>query len=204
MSPKLGSQFCGMVSFPSSLYVSNAKSTAVFFQRILQRASENRNMSGSKSHFRAYHRASSMRKQKHTGLYREKASPSARANLTCLFHNPVILTVRRPNSCCKISMRQYRSVTTEKESSVEEAFGKSTAASEALTPVGLTRSIGHKHSLSECYFAGKGAALVLPPNERARPSRRVSAAGCDIQQHLQSMFYLLRPEETLKMGDTEP
>ncbi|XP_067206482.1 protein phosphatase Slingshot isoform X2 [Linepithema humile] len=55
-------------------------------------------------------------------------------------------------------------------------------------------------SLSECYFAGKGAALVLPPNERARPSRRVSAAGCDIQQHLQSMFYLLRPEETLKMA----
>ncbi|XP_044584351.1 uncharacterized protein LOC123264897 isoform X3 [Cotesia glomerata] len=55
-------------------------------------------------------------------------------------------------------------------------------------------------SLSECYFAGKGAALVLPPNERARPSRRVSSAGCDIQQHLQSMFYLLRPEETLKMA----
>ncbi|XP_066588242.1 protein phosphatase Slingshot isoform X2 [Prorops nasuta] len=55
-------------------------------------------------------------------------------------------------------------------------------------------------SLSECYFAGKGAALVLPPTERARPSRRVSAAGCDIQQHLQSMFYLLRPEETLKMA----
>ncbi|XP_076244488.1 protein phosphatase Slingshot isoform X2 [Calliopsis andreniformis] len=55
-------------------------------------------------------------------------------------------------------------------------------------------------SLSECYFAGKGAALVLPPNERARPSKRVSAAGCDIQQHLQSMFYLLRPEETLKMA----
>ncbi|XP_024945196.1 protein phosphatase Slingshot homolog 2 isoform X3 [Cephus cinctus] len=55
-------------------------------------------------------------------------------------------------------------------------------------------------SLSECYFAGKGAALVLPPNERARPSRRVSAAGCDIQQHLQSMFYLLRPEDTLKMA----
>lgn len=54
-------------------------------------------------------------------------------------------------------------------------------------------------SLSECYFAGKGAALILPPNERARPSRRVSTAGCDIQQHLQSMFYLLRPEETLKM-----
>ncbi|KAK2586908.1 hypothetical protein KPH14_009841 [Odynerus spinipes] len=62
-------------------------------------------------------------------------------------------------------------------------------------------STSSNHSiLSECYFAGKGAALVLPPNERARPSRRVSAAGCDIQQHLQSMFYLLRPEETLKMA----
>ncbi|XP_048508668.1 protein phosphatase Slingshot isoform X4 [Athalia rosae] len=58
----------------------------------------------------------------------------------------------------------------------------------------------HHGDLSECYFAGKGAALVLPPNERARPSRRVSSAGCDIQQHLQSMFYLLRPEETLKMA----
>jgi len=82
-------------------------------------------------------------------------------------------------------------------------------------------------SLSECYFAGKGAALVLPPNERLRPSasnstnsnsgsssnvssngghqsRRVSASGSDIQQHLQSMFYLLRPEETLKMVSTLP
>uniref|UniRef100_A0A1B6C0Y3 protein-serine/threonine phosphatase n=1 Tax=Clastoptera arizonana TaxID=38151 RepID=A0A1B6C0Y3_9HEMI len=64
-------------------------------------------------------------------------------------------------------------------------------------------------SLSECYFAGKGTALVLPPNERlphqvawTGASRRVSSAasGCDIQKHLQSMFYLLRPEETLKMA----
>lgn len=55
------------------------------------------------------------------------------------------------------------------------------------------------YSLSECYFAGKGTALVLPPHERLRPSRRSSAAGSDIQQHLQSMFYLLRQEETLKM-----
>ncbi|XP_023720317.1 uncharacterized protein LOC111871434 isoform X3 [Cryptotermes secundus] len=81
----------------------------------------------------------------------------------------------------------------------------------------------NSRSLSECYFAGKGAALVLPPNERLRPcasnstnsnsgnnsnvssngghhGRRVSASGSDIQQHLQSMFYLLRPEETLKMA----
>lgn len=66
-------------------------------------------------------------------------------------------------------------------------------------------------SLSECYFAGKGAALVLPPNESLSQQhnwssgaarRRISNAstGPDIQQHLQSMFYLLRPEETLKMA----
>ncbi|XP_014240169.1 protein phosphatase Slingshot isoform X3 [Cimex lectularius] len=66
-------------------------------------------------------------------------------------------------------------------------------------------------SLSECYFAGKGAAVVLPPYERLPPSPHASATaaaaapatpapGSDIQCHLQSMFYLLRPEETLKMA----
>lgn len=70
-------------------------------------------------------------------------------------------------------------------------------------------------SLNECYFAGKGTALMLGSNERLRniDGRRVSqvpnelscsqtsigSVGSDIQQHLQSMFYLLRPEETLKM-----
>jgi hypothetical protein len=69
-------------------------------------------------------------------------------------------------------------------------------------------------SLSECYFAGKGTALMLGSNERLRsmdcrrssdvsnedPSGPPSGnSGSDIQQHLQSMFYLLRPEETLKM-----
>lgn len=66
-------------------------------------------------------------------------------------------------------------------------------------------------SLSECYFAGKGAAVVLGSNEKLRPyqdghllrqtdvqSEQSSASG--IQQHLQSMFYLLQPEETLKMA----
>ncbi|GAB0093489.1 Protein phosphatase Slingshot [Sergentomyia squamirostris] len=95
-------------------------------------------------------------------------------------------------------------------------------------------------SLSECYFAGKGSALVLGSNEHLRSgcefgrlsvistcssstsmssgshvgqtvgvqvvqasggaaSSTVSASS-DIHQHLQSMFYLLRPEETLKMA----
>ncbi|XP_044753913.1 protein phosphatase Slingshot isoform X3 [Coccinella septempunctata] len=62
-------------------------------------------------------------------------------------------------------------------------------------------------SLSECYFAGKGTALVLPDAEASTsPQRgvegggqRPSVTGTSIQKHLQSMFYLLRPEETLKM-----
>lgn len=70
-------------------------------------------------------------------------------------------------------------------------------------------------SLNECYFAGKGTALMLGSNERLQrgDGRRFSQISCelsasqtsigssgsDIQQHLQSMFYLLRPEETLKM-----
>ncbi|XP_070502365.1 protein phosphatase Slingshot isoform X2 [Chironomus tepperi] len=74
-------------------------------------------------------------------------------------------------------------------------------------------------SLNECYFAGKGTALMLGSNERLQrqtfsDGRRLSqisielsasqtsigSVGSDIQQHLQSMFYLLRPEETLKMA----
>lgn len=108
-------------------------------------------------------------------------------------------------------------------------------------------------SLSECYFAGSGTALMLGSNEQqlrapsggveaasaaitlepappppgvapTNPGLRLCArsdsaderdsiasstsstasscasAGSDIQQHLQSMFNLLRPEETLKMA----
>lgn len=76
-----------------------------------------------------------------------------------------------------------------------------------------------RFSLSECYFAGKGTALVLGQNETFRtlntdgqrvvnlPTNVLSSSvttgtntcGSDIQQHLQSMFYWLGPEETLKM-----
>lgn len=78
-------------------------------------------------------------------------------------------------------------------------------------------------SLSECYFAGKGTALVLPDADATAQYQQnvVDGAGITtvengiaaappvsggavqgssaIQRHLQSMFYLLRPEETLKM-----
>ncbi|XP_060528531.1 protein phosphatase Slingshot isoform X3 [Cylas formicarius] len=77
---------------------------------------------------------------------------------------------------------------------------------------------GRKCGLSECYFAGKGTALVLPDADASIQHAGCSAlasngqqsaamGGCSmsgsssaIQKHLQSMFYLLRPEETLKMA----
>ncbi|XP_019762872.2 protein phosphatase Slingshot isoform X2 [Dendroctonus ponderosae] len=80
-------------------------------------------------------------------------------------------------------------------------------------------------SLSECYFAGKGTALVLPDADATAQLQQHVAVGSNvataesgsgaalpcgavgggqassaIQRHLQSMFYLLRPEETLKMA----
>ncbi|KAL4710734.1 hypothetical protein ACJJTC_004379 [Scirpophaga incertulas] len=59
-------------------------------------------------------------------------------------------------------------------------------------------------SLNECYFANKGAAVVLGGSERGCTDQTRSPARVlpqpDIQHHLQSMFYLLRPEETLKMA----
>ncbi|KAM3963593.1 LOW QUALITY PROTEIN: protein phosphatase Slingshot [Aphomia sociella] len=59
-------------------------------------------------------------------------------------------------------------------------------------------------SLNECYFANKGAALVLGGSECGCADQRRTSARAhpqpDIQHHLQSMFYLLRPEETLKMA----
>ncbi|XP_038215298.1 protein phosphatase Slingshot, partial [Zerene cesonia] len=59
-------------------------------------------------------------------------------------------------------------------------------------------------SLNECYFANKGAALVLGSTEHGCTERRRSPPRVhpqpDIHHHLQSMFYLVRPEETLKMA----
>lgn len=75
------------------------------------------------------------------------------------------------------------------------------------------------YSLSECYFAGKGTALVLPDAAETEGKKSVDDEGKllqsgvtgpisdktisqgnnTIQKHLQSMFYLLCPEDTLKM-----
>ncbi|XP_054718853.1 uncharacterized protein LOC129228211 [Uloborus diversus] len=55
--------------------------------------------------------------------------------------------------------------------------------------------------ISECYFAVKGAALVLPHDECLHVHRSTIANGaCDIQQHLQAMLYLLHADDILKMA----
>ncbi|CAE1294892.1 SSH [Acanthosepion pharaonis] len=51
---------------------------------------------------------------------------------------------------------------------------------------------------SENYFTVKGAALILPQSDCSQRSSRNN--GGDIQQHLQQMFYLLRPEDTIKVA----
>ncbi|WAR02082.1 SSH2-like protein, partial [Mya arenaria] len=55
---------------------------------------------------------------------------------------------------------------------------------------------------SESYFAVKGAALILPQNDETVYTRRHNKnhAGDDIQMHLQAMFSLLRPSDTIKVA----
>ncbi|XP_073943954.1 protein phosphatase Slingshot isoform X2 [Choristoneura fumiferana] len=69
----------------------------------------------------------------------------------------------------------------------------------------MSETVSARGSLNECYFANKGAALVLAGCERRRvpafaPLPPQPQPQSDIQHHLQAMFYLLRPEETLKMA----
>ncbi|XP_032596158.1 protein phosphatase Slingshot isoform X1 [Drosophila grimshawi] len=70
----------------------------------------------------------------------------------------------------------------------------------------------HKGERSECYFAGKGTALVLALEDKplhaerrlstdsTRSTNSTQSNNSDIQLHLQSMFYLLHREDTLKMA----
>ncbi|XP_050345674.1 LOW QUALITY PROTEIN: protein phosphatase Slingshot homolog 1 [Nymphalis io] len=94
-----------------------------------------------------------------------------------------------------VTIRRTPSVQTPKKTDEEE---KSTDVSE--------EDVGNRasKSLNECYFANKGAALVLGGAEHGCADQRRSPARAhpqpDIHHHLQSMFYLVRPEETLKMA----
>ncbi|KRY91576.1 Protein phosphatase Slingshot -like protein 1 [Trichinella pseudospiralis] len=55
---------------------------------------------------------------------------------------------------------------------------------------------------SECYFAVRGAAVILPKHECMMPvqSNSIEGGGREIQQHLQTMLQLLRSQDTLKMA----
>ena len=56
-------------------------------------------------------------------------------------------------------------------------------------------------SVNEYYFAVRGAAIILPHEECIHVYKSLSknSSANDIQKHLQSMFRLLRAEDTLKM-----
>ncbi|XP_067682660.1 uncharacterized protein [Haliotis asinina] len=64
---------------------------------------------------------------------------------------------------------------------------------------GSGRSPLRNRSLSESYFTVRGAALILPQGEIPRRSSKKSHGG-DIQHHLQSMLYLLRHEDRIKVA----
>ncbi|XP_053376179.1 protein phosphatase Slingshot homolog 2-like isoform X3 [Mercenaria mercenaria] len=59
-----------------------------------------------------------------------------------------------------------------------------------------------KPCFSESYFTVKGAALILPQSDETAYTRKVtkSHAGDDIQSHLQAMFSVLRPMDTIKVA----
>ncbi|XP_074640794.1 uncharacterized protein LOC141898664 isoform X2 [Tubulanus polymorphus] len=58
---------------------------------------------------------------------------------------------------------------------------------------------GKSRSLSESYLTVKGAALILPQSECHRRITKGTHAG-DMQNHLQAMFHLLRPQDTIKLA----
>lgn len=54
--------------------------------------------------------------------------------------------------------------------------------------------------VSESYFTVKGAALILPNSEACKRKASKAAHGGDIQNHLQAMCHLLRPQDTLQVA----
>ncbi|XP_077995340.1 uncharacterized protein LOC144448877 [Glandiceps talaboti] len=63
------------------------------------------------------------------------------------------------------------------------------------------RRLRHQKSFNESFFAVKGAALILPQGGEnvARPVTKHPVVG-DLQTHLQAMFMLLRPQDTIKLA----
>lgn len=51
----------------------------------------------------------------------------------------------------------------------------------------------------QTHYGADGRRISQISTELSASQTSIGSVGSDIQQHLQSMFYLLRPEETLKM-----
>uniref|UniRef100_A0A673ZAB3 Slingshot N-terminal domain-containing protein n=1 Tax=Salmo trutta TaxID=8032 RepID=A0A673ZAB3_SALTR len=70
----------------------------------------------------------------------------------------------------------------------------------------LLQQQGAEELISERFLTVKGAALFLPrgngssPSSTSRFSHLRSKHAGDIQQHLQTMFTLLRPEDNIKLA----
>ncbi|XP_054155134.1 protein phosphatase Slingshot homolog 2-like isoform X2 [Oppia nitens] len=64
-----------------------------------------------------------------------------------------------------------------------------------------THTIDSHKSVNECYFAVRGAAIILPHEECIHLYKSLAKnSSTEIQKHLQSMFLQLRPDDTLKMA----
>uniref|UniRef100_A0A8C5RXH2 Uncharacterized protein n=1 Tax=Laticauda laticaudata TaxID=8630 RepID=A0A8C5RXH2_LATLA len=66
----------------------------------------------------------------------------------------------------------------------------------------LTSFCSFSYSISESFLTVKGAALFLPRGNGSstpRVSHRRNKHAGDLQQHLQAMFMLLRPEDYIRL-----
>eukprot|EP00058_Branchiostoma_floridae_P005171 XP_002590659.1 hypothetical protein BRAFLDRAFT_125545 [Branchiostoma floridae] len=91
------------------------------------------------------------------------------------------------------------SLVTVQRSPTPSNSGSSSGSVEDADDESEEKRLKRTHSLCESYVAIKDCVLILPQSDNVqRPAR--STRGGDLQNHLQSMFYLLRPQDTIKLA----
>ncbi|EPB69126.1 dual specificity phosphatase, catalytic domain protein [Ancylostoma ceylanicum] len=63
-----------------------------------------------------------------------------------------------------------------------------------------SRCSSRNRSMSECYFAVRGAAVILPHSDNSPTCSHGSANGAEIESHLQLMLRILRPQDKMSMA----
>ncbi|KAJ1359624.1 Protein phosphatase Slingshot 2 [Parelaphostrongylus tenuis] len=63
-----------------------------------------------------------------------------------------------------------------------------------------SRCSSRNRSISECYFAVRGAAVILPHGDNSPTSSHGSANAAEIEGHLQLMLRSLRPQDKMSMA----